>query len=581
MPLKLISQVVSPAYSIRNLLAVFLLLLGCGASAWLCAQSAPSTPNYGAGSVMQQTVPPSTTDTLPTPTEAEVQPTVVTAEPDKPMTLDPKEKLFVKEVILGEDDEEVKAALEQIVAPYLNRELSMAEINEAVGKVTRYYRNRGYIVAKAYLPKQDASDGVLEIRVTLGSYGSAEVKNHSRLRDRVVEGEIRHLKNSSHGVTAKSLERTVLLMREMPGGAMPNITLSPGKAPGTTDIQVQLNREGHRYQGYLLGDNQGSRFAGRKRLFGELDVNAPLGIADKLSVSGMFSEGEGLHSVRISYGLPLNYSGLRLTVAASRTRYALGGSYSVLEATGSVDAVEGTFSYPLLRRHDSNIDLSLNIAHRDLHDNMSAVSVYNPRTADVGAATLQRTKFGTVFGHRFYTSTGATLTVGEMNLEDATEAESTGTNGDYAKLNVSLAAETPLYKTLSARTTLTMQKDLRTKYLDSSEQIFISGSGGVRAYVEGSSGDNGYIFNMELPYLLPKIPHIGLQHTLSAFFDSGGVQAEKQGTTLTDFVLNDVGAGYSAIRYPFYFKVQGVRAIGNIHSETDKTRMWMQLGFVF
>jgi hypothetical protein len=57
-----------------------------------------------------------------------------------------------------------------------------------------------------------------------------------------------------------------------------------------------------------------------------------------------------------------------------------------LDATGSVSAAEGTIAYPLLRRHDSNIHLSLNIAHRDLHDNLSAVSVFNPRTANAGAA---------------------------------------------------------------------------------------------------------------------------------------------------------------------------------------------------
>jgi hemolysin activation/secretion protein len=581
MLLKLISQMVCTVYSIRNLLAVFMLLLGSGESAWLCAQAAPQAPNYGAGSAIQQTIPPPTTSAQPTPTEAEVQPTVVSAEPEKPMTLNPNETLLVNEIIVGEDDEEVRAKVERIVTPYLHRELTMAEINEAASRVTRYYRHRGYIVAKAYFPKQDASDGVLEMHIALGSYGNVTVKNRSRLRDEVVEGEFHHLKNSSPDVTAKSLERTVLLMRAMPGGAIPNVTLAPGKLPGTTDMQVQLNREGHRYQGYLLGDNQGSRFTGRKRLFGELDVNSPLGLADKFSVSGMLSEGERLHNVRMSYDLPLNYSGLRLMVAASRTRYALGGSYSALNATGSVSAVEGTFSYPLLLRHDSNIDLSLNVAHRDLHDNMSAVKVFNPRTAEVGTATLQRTKFGTVFRHRFYTSTGATVTVGEMSLNDATEAKSTGTNGDYAKLVINLSAETPLYNALSVRVSAVGQKDLRVKYLDSSEQLYISGSGGVRAYVEGISGDNGYIFNMELPYALPKIPHTGLQHAVSGFFDSGGVHTEKEETSLTDFVLNDAGVSYTMTRYPLFFKVQGVRMLGNIHSETDKTRMWMQLGFVF
>jgi hemolysin activation/secretion protein len=235
-----------------------------------------------------------------------------------------------------------------------------------------------------------------------------------------------------------------------------------------------------------------------------------------------------------------------------------------------------------VRRHDSNIDLSLNIAHRDLHDNLNAVSVFNPRTADVGAATLQRTRFSTVFKHRFYTRTAATVTVGEMNLEDAAAIASTGTNGDYSKLVVNLSAETPLHGALSGRVTAVGQKDLRVKTLDSSEQFFISGPAGARAFAEGMSGDNGYIFNLELPYALPKIPAIGgFQHTLSAFFDSGGVEAEKNGTSQTDFVVNDVGAGYTATRSPFYLKVQGVRILGNIHSETRKTPIWLQLGVVF
>jgi len=362
---------------------------------------------------------------------------------------------------------------------------------------------------------------------------------------------------------------------------MPSVALEPGAAPGTTDLKVELGGGEHRFQGYLLGDNQGSSFTGQKRLFGALDVNSPLGIADKLSVSGMVSDGEKLHNLRFSYGLPLTNSGLRLTVAASRTRYALGGSYSALDATGSLTAVEGTIAYPLLRRHDSNIDLTLNIAHRDLHDDLNAVSVFNPRTAEVGAATFQRTKFGTAFGHRFYTTTGASVTVGELNLANTSEIASTGTNGDYAKLVVNLSAETPLYRALSARVSAVGQKDLRVKTLDSSEQLFVSGSGGVRGYAEGLSGDNGYIFNLELPYALPKVGNSKLQQALSAFEDSGGVQAEKDRTSLTNFVLNDVGAGYTATRSPFYFRIQGVRILGNIHSETSKTRLWLQLGFMF
>jgi hemolysin activation/secretion protein len=547
----------------------------------LLAQSTPQPPNYGAGSAVQQTAPPATSATGGTPSEQKAPPVTVAAEPERPLGLAPAEKLFVREILVPEEDEEAHAALLRLVAPYLNRELTLVELNEVAAKVTRYYRNHGFIVARAYLPRQDASDGVLEIKVALGTYGGTAVKNNSLLRKSFVEGAFRHMEHESPAVTAHSLERVMLLVREMSGGAMPSVALEAGVAPGTTDLKVELGGGEHRFQGYLLGDNQGSSFTGQKRLFGALDVNSPLGIADKLSVSGMVSDGEKLHNLRFSYGLPLSYSGLRITVAASRTRYALGGSYSALDATGSVSAVDGTIAYPLMRRHDSNMDLTLNIAHRDLHDDLNAVSVFNPRTAVVGAATFQRTKFGTALGHRYYSTTGATVTVGEMNLANPAEIAATGTNGDYAKLVVNLSAETPLYRSLSARVSAVGQKDLRVKTLDSSEQLFVSGSGGVRAYAEGLSGDNGYIFNLELPYALPKVGHSGLQQSVSVFEDSGGVQAEKNNSSSTNFVLNDVGGGYTSTRSPFYFKIQGVRILGNIHSETSKTRLWLQLGFMF
>src|SRR6202041_384153 len=101
----------------------------------------------------------------------------------------------VKEILVPDDDEQRHAALLRLVAPYLNRELTFAEINEAAAKVTRYYRNRGYVVARAYLPRQDASDGVLELQVALGSYGGATVKNNSRLRKSFVDGEFHHMES--------------------------------------------------------------------------------------------------------------------------------------------------------------------------------------------------------------------------------------------------------------------------------------------------------------------------------------------------------------------------------------------------
>ena len=573
-------------------LSIMVLLLDFAATASLRAQSGAQPQNY-----TKQIEPPQTDNLEEMPPDIEIAPIQDETEeqpaaenPATPVMVDAgsaeaqksAEKIFIRQMVVADGDEQTQATVARIVAPYLNRQLTMKEISEAAAKVTRYYKKHGYLVAKTIVPKQDAGQGVLTLNLILGAYGDFIVKNHSKLRDSVVKGAFESMKNSSPDIRSQSLERTMLLLREMPGGAMPSVALQPGKAPGTADMQINIENSANRYQGYLLGDNEGSRYTGRKRLYGALNINSPLGIGDRISLTGMMSEGRDLHNLRFGYSLPLLSNGLRFEIAASRTRYALnGGEYSTLDASGSASSIEGTFSYPIFRRRDSDFDLSLNIAHRDLHDNLNAVDILNPRTADVGSGTLQRTKFSTLLGHRFYTSTGATITVGEINEENATEAASTGTDGDYEKIDVNLMGETSIFRGLSVRATGVMQKDLRVKPLDNSEELFISGSGGVRAFSEGMGGDNGYIFNLELPYTLPNLGHARLQHSLSAFFDSGGLRAEKNGDSSTDFVLNDAGGGYSATYYPLFFKVQGVRILGSIHNETDKTRAWFQLGFIF
>ena len=130
---------------------------------------------------------------------------------------------------------------------------------------------------------------------------------------------------------------------------------------------------------------------------------------------------------------------------------------------------------------------------------------------------------------------------------------------------------------------LTAQKDVINKSLYSSEQLFISGGSGVRAYAEGASGDNGYVANLEFRYALPRIKLLPKQQSLAAFFDNGAIQAQKNGASLTNFVLSGVGAGYSINVHSAFANVQWAHSLGAIksHNETDHDHVWLQVGYVF
>src|SRR5262249_13678695 len=60
------------------------------------------------------------------------------------------------------------AQFHEILEPYENRRLTLAQIYEAADRITTLYRDKGYMVAKAYVPAQDARRGVLRIKVVLG-----------------------------------------------------------------------------------------------------------------------------------------------------------------------------------------------------------------------------------------------------------------------------------------------------------------------------------------------------------------------------------------------------------------------------
>src|SRR5215472_3773910 len=83
--------------------------------------------------------------------------------------------LFVRSFAVEGPDLGLGADVGEILAPYQNRKLTLAAIYEAADKITTLYRSKGYMLAKAYVPAQDARGGVLRIKVVPGEYGTITV----------------------------------------------------------------------------------------------------------------------------------------------------------------------------------------------------------------------------------------------------------------------------------------------------------------------------------------------------------------------------------------------------------------------
>jgi len=439
--------------------------------------------------------------------------------------------------------------LRAVLAPYEGKSLTLAQIYAAADKVTALYREAGYLVAKVYVPQQDARKGTLTFKLVPGRYGQVSVKNESLVKDVMIQGTLDTQKVlPGELITQAKLERAMLLISDLPGAGMPRAVIGAGTTQGTSDFLFEVP-EARRFDGFILGDNYGTPYTGEWRASGGLNVNSPLGIGDRLSVFGLVSNSTDMLNGRAAYSLPLGTDGLRAEVALFRTTYALGDAYKDLDATGVADGLSASLIYPFKRSREDSIWGSAVYTYKNLNDETLGVS-YAHRKINEGTLGLNRDTAGTLpwLNLPVVTSTAVAFTFGNVDFTDPDQALANAlgadTAGDFSKLTASFVVTVALMEKLSLSVNVRGQKSFSGN-LDSSEQFGLTGIFGVRSYYEGLSGDSGWLVTPELKYALPDI--FGWHHAASVFADVGGVALEDGSYTITqpDYVqLGDIGLGY-------------------------------------
>lgn len=550
------------------------------------AQSAPvPAPPYNIGDAVRQADEARRAE----PPRAAVAP-VLPQLVEPRLILSAKETLFVRAFDVEGRRPEDEAELAELLAPYENRKLNLAQIYEAADKVSAYYRGKGYILAKAYVPAQDARGKALRVKLLLGARGSVTVRNQSYVSDEHLQDLVDETLSVSPLVEKESLERAMLLVSDLPGAGTPRIVVAPGQAQGTSDLVFDVP-EGRQFDGYLFGDNVGSPYTGRDRLNGGLSLNSPLGIGDKLSLSGIVSERAGLANGRVAYAFPLGHD-LRAEIGAFRTTYALGGVYKDLNATGRAESVTATLTYAAERSREESIYLWTNFTHKWLTDKILDVSTA-ARTIALGSIGVTRESMGALFDLPLATSSTFSFTGGNVTISDPLlrAANIAGANsvGAYYKLNLSVNATLALSESVSFATWLRAQKGLN-RNLDTSEQFSLAGFYGVRSFDEGLSGDSGYIVTPELKVALPQVEDY--RHSFSIFTDLGGAWLEDGSYTALQRSytgVRDAGLGYNAT-YEYssgrflVLKAQAVHSYGSNSGSRlyDRhTKGLVQIGFTF
>lgn len=465
-----------------------------------------------------------------------------------------------------------ESELQTLLVDLQGRVVSLGELQAGANRITRLYRERGYPLARAYLPAQEVDGGIVQIAVLEGHYGQVQLQNDARLKGAAL-APLTGLQ-SGDAVRAAPLERSLLLLNDTPGVEVKS-TLTPGASVGTTDLLVDV-QPGPLVSGSVDLDNYGNRFTGEYRLGGSLNLNNPLGLGDQLSLRAMSSD-EQQQYYRAAYQLPIGPWATQVGMSYSDMDYELARDFDDLDAHGNARVTSIYAIQPLLRSRNLSLFAQLQFDDKRLKDDIDLFARKSDKRARVVIGSLtgnSRDNFlgGGVNSFALAWSQGSLNIDGKNNqlIDDLTA----GTQGRFHKINPSLVRLQRVTDRFSLYTQA--QGQWTDGNLDSAEKISLGGIYGVRAYPQGeASGDQGWLANIELRYALTPA------WQLATFVDHGQVRLNKDTWSDGDNHRSLSAAGLGATWADHGWRLNTVAAwkLGNAEAQSDKDsspRVWAQ-----
>jgi len=236
------------------------------------------------------------------------------------------------------------------------RGITLGQIEVIADKITRFYRERGFILAKAYIPKQEVRDGIVNLTLLLGALGEVNVHGNklygANIISRAFDGML------TKPVTHAEVEENLYLINDYPGLVVDGF-FEPGYQVGDTRLKINVKDE-DRFSSNVRIDNHGTDATGLYRVYADAQINNTINMADSLHVSVLEAFSPSNTSYwRVNYGMNLYSPRWKFNLGASKNQYIIDNStnVTVLVFDGAVDVLETSLKYILKKSRSDNYSL--------------------------------------------------------------------------------------------------------------------------------------------------------------------------------------------------------------------------------
>ena len=487
--------------------------------------------------------------------------------------------------------------IQKLLAPYLNRDLSPADLRQATDAIARLYDRAGWL-ARVLVPPQRVEQGVLLVQVIEGKFGEVVFAPGTDLKALHVTASriaarVQAQLTPGAPLSVDALTRGVLLAADLPGVTV-SANEAPGADPGLTNV-VLYPRNQDLVTGQFSIDNYGQASIGSERATGWLDFNSLFGFGEEFAVLGVLTP--DLQFGRVNALLPLNDDGLTWGLNAAGLNYAVvAPAYRIAKPKGSSDSFGSDLQYQLVRARNHNVSIGVTLVRKNFYNDNIAGRVDDYHLYD--ALLFVNGNVYDPLGGGAVSSAGVSAGRGWVDMSgspgELADRFGQDTQGQFNVLRYRLDRTQKLWGPFVGYVALSGQ--LSYQNLDPSEQFYLGGPAGVRAYaVSSEGGSTGQLLNVELRWNALKSPHCNCG--LKVLYDVGHIRLNANdgfpyAPEPNSFFLQGVGLGaYGTGPDRLSFTLTVVRRIGGDASAQipdagltgahQDTRVWGSLTWQF
>ena len=406
--------------------------------------------------------------------------------------------------------------LAPIFEPYLATVVGQADLDKIASEITRRYHQSGYLLSYAMVPEQSVQSGIVRIRVIEGYVASIRLAGDRRAAT-AVRRTFERL-TSERPLRAATLERAILIARDMPGATVGDIRI--GRLPGDpTRHEVTIAIGVQRYAALAYADNRGTVENARIRGYASASISSLAVPGDQLQLDlftipyGHFHYAYG----QVKGSVPLNADGLRLTVTAS-----YGDQFQRLtgpDQDGMSRLVGVELSWPLVKRRTRSLTGHFLLTDWKSEQEQGSVLTQRDRI-QVARAWIEYERLTPVrLGARLGVSQG--LDLGPATERGDAFASRPGAGSSFTKFNANFDLSAPVGR--KARFRMEASAQFSTKSLLAPEEFALGGSRIGRAFdFNELTGDHGFGAMAEIAFPLGNFKPALKSIEVFAFLDAGG-----------------------------------------------------------